>query len=382
YLNGVYVPDYTGYDFSEYEPSAGVYDPGYYSAYLVKNMSRSQPGAYPNNLDCAIVGKIDVPHSFYGWLQTMIYYDLWEKGDIGYFDVSKDGTTWTTLSSYAGTLSGNADCGFYYYGSHFSLATKSANDLIWWTSLASYFVTQYLSNPQLYVRFRFVSNATQPYAEAGFGYMQGVTFYGMSDNHAPVTTLSMAGTMDPLTHFYTTSVILTLTATDDVTGVKAIYYILDGIQHTYTGPITVSTDGTHTFSYWAVDNEGNIEAAKSIPDFKIDLTGPTVTLTAPTTGALYLFGNHLLDLKSGKTIFLFGGIPVAATASSTDAPITTVQFFADGTLFAEDTTAPYTATFSQKHSGALVLTAKAVDLLGHVATSAPINIDNYIHIGP
>jgi hypothetical protein len=204
----------------------------------------------------------------------------------------------------------------------------------------------------------------------------------MNDIHPPVTTLVMTGTFDETYHYYTSPVTFTLTATDDITGVAHTYFKLDGTQHTYTGPVTISTDGTHTFSYWSVDNKGNMEAEKSIPSFTIDLTGPTVTLTAPTTGGLYLFGNHLLDLKSGKTIFLFGGIPVAATATASGAPLVAVRFYVDGTLFAEDTTAPYSATLSMKHKGAADITAKAFDSLGHEATSAAVHIDNYVHIGP
>jgi hypothetical protein len=126
---------------------------------------------------------------------------------------------------------------------------------------------------------------------------------------------------------------------------------------------------------------GNVEAQQCLLPFRIDLTGPSVTLTGPATGALYLFGQHMLNLKSGKTIFLFGEIPVTATATSSDAPILVVRFYYDGTLFAEDSTAPYSALLSVKHKGALDLTAKAVDILGHEATSNTIHIDNYIHLG-
>jgi hypothetical protein len=91
-------------------------------------------------------------------------------------------------------------------------------------------------------------------------------------------------------------------------------------------------------------------------------------------------GNHILDLKSGKTIFLFGGIPVTATATADDAPIVVVRFYLDGTLMAEDSTAPYGATLSVKHNGPAVILVKAVDMLGHEASSAPLNIDNYIKL--
>ena len=126
----------------------------------------------------------------------------------------------------------------------------------------------------------------------------------------------MSGTFDETYHYYTSAVKMKLTATDDITGVAHTYYKLDGVQYEYTGLVTINTDGDHTFCYWSVDNEGNVEAEKCVPAFRIDLTGPTVTITGPATGALYLFGSQILPLKSGKTIFLFGGIPVTASATA------------------------------------------------------------------
>ncbi len=42
-------------------------------------------------------------------------------------------------------------------------------------------------------------------------------------------------------------------------GVKATYYTMDGhSSHTYTAPFSVSSQGSHTVTYWSVDNAGNI----------------------------------------------------------------------------------------------------------------------------
>jgi len=207
----------------------------------------------------------------------------------------------------------------------------------------------------------------------------GMFFYGMEDLNPPVTTLQMSGTFDETYHYYTSLVKMKLTATDDITGVAHTYYKLDGVTSEYTGIVTINTDGDHTFSYWSVDNEGNVEAEKSVPTFRIDLTGPTVTITGPATGALYLFGSQILPLASGKTIFLFGGIHVTATATADEAPIQVVRFFLDDVLLAEDSTAPYAADLSTKHSGAAVIKVIGVDVLGHEG-SATLNIDNYVKL--
>jgi len=307
---------------------------------------------YENNLDDALIFNLSIPTVFYGYLNGLVRYTNENTYDYLYGDISADGgTTWSGFLDLTGVTN--------------------------LTAVGPWDMTG-ISGSNVKVAFEFVSD---PGTVKKGSALEGITFYGMQDTTAPVTTITMTGTFDETYHYYTSPVIITLTATDDLTGVAHTYYKLDGVQHTYSGPITISADGTHTFSFWSVDNKGNVEAVKSIPDFRIDLTGPTVTLTSPTTGGLYLFGNHILDLKSGKTIYIFGEIPVAATATANGAPILVVRFYVDGTLFAEDSTAPYSASLSMKHKGPCDITAKAVDVLGHEATSAAVHIDRYFHVG-
>jgi hypothetical protein len=103
-------------------------------------------------------------------------------------------------------------------------------------------------------------------------------------------------------------------------------------------------------------------------------------ITSPATGYLYLFGDQLFPLKSGKTIFLFGGIPVAANFTAEGAPIKTVQFYLADVLINEDTTAPYSVTLSVRHSGPAIIKVTAIDILERSASDT-LKIDNYIHIG-
>ena len=106
----------------------------------------------------------------------------------------------------------------------------------------------------------------------------------------------------------------------------------------------------------------------------------TLMVAGPETGYFYLFGDQLFPLKSGKTIFLFGGIPVKANFTAEGAPIKTVQFYLDDVLINEDTTAPYSVTLSVRHSGPATIKVTAIDILGHYATDT-LYIDNYVHIG-
>jgi hypothetical protein len=102
-------------------------------------------------------------------------------------------------------------------------------------------------------------------------------------------------------------------------------------------------------------------------------------ITSPATGYLYLFGNQILPLKSGKTIFLFGGIPVSANFTAEGAPIKTVQFYLDDILINEDTTVPYSLTLSKKHSGPATIKVTAIDILGRSASDT-LTIDNYLKL--
>jgi hypothetical protein len=201
-------------------------------------------------------------------------------------------------------------------------------------------------------------------------------FYGMKDTNPPTTTVALEGTFDPVFHYWTSEIAVTLTAVDDLTGVKTTYYELDGVQHTYDGPFLIEDDGEHTLCYWSEDNEGNVETKKCIVPFRIDQTGPEVTITGPESG-LYIGGN--LILPSEKYIFLFGGVPLSASVTIDGAPLQTVQFFMNDVLFHEDTSAPYEAFCTEKNSGPATFKVKAIDVLGE-DDEATLSVDFYLKL--
>jgi hypothetical protein len=74
------------------------------------------------------------------------------------------------------------------------------------------------------------------------------------------------------------TVTVTLTATDNLSGVDATHYTVDG-GTTQTGTSVLLTDeGVHTVQVWSVDNAGNTETAHSVT-VKIDKTAPSITFT-------------------------------------------------------------------------------------------------------
>jgi hypothetical protein len=86
---------------------------------------------------------------------------------------------------------------------------------------------------------------------------------------------------------------------------------------------------------------------------------PVVTLTQPTDGATF---------SSPATVNL------TATASDADGTVTKVEFFSGAAKLGEDTSAPYSFTWSGVAAGAYTLTARATDDLGAATTSAASRI--------
>lgn len=99
----------------------------------------------------------------------------------------------------------------------------------------------------------------------------------IDDNTPPVTTC----TLDPpypdgLNGWYVSDITVTLNATDDMSGVDFIKYLLDDNDWlTYTQPFKVY-DGYHRITYYAVDKAGNVEQPSEVLRFKVDLTDPEI----------------------------------------------------------------------------------------------------------
>jgi hypothetical protein len=85
--------------------------------------------------------------------------------------------------------------------------------------------------------------------------------YSVPDIEPPVTICTFDGQMSG--DVYISNVTVTLTATDNVSGVAVTKYQLDdGAWTTYAAPFIVSEDGIHTLSFYSVDRNGNTEQTK------------------------------------------------------------------------------------------------------------------------
>jgi hypothetical protein len=102
---------------------------------------------------------------------------------------------------------------------------------------------------------------------------------------APVTTEAETGTAGS-NGWYVSNVDVSLTGTATDFGVKEVHYSVDSGTETVvqgnTASFTITTDRTHSLSYWAVDDNGNAESPHT-KTIKIDKTAPDVTLSLPAS---------------------------------------------------------------------------------------------------
>jgi len=105
------------------------------------------------------------------------------------------------------------------------------------------------------------------------------------DATAPQTQASAAGTMGD-NGWYRGPVQVTLSATDNLAGVRSRHYTVDGgATQTYAAPFTVSGNGAHTVNLWSVDAAGNAGAPQSLT-LGIDNSAPVINVAAtPSTAA-------------------------------------------------------------------------------------------------
>jgi len=106
------------------------------------------------------------------------------------------------------------------------------------------------------------------------------------DTTPPVTVHSLdPPNPDGLNGWYVSDVNVTLSATDDISGVNVTYYRIDsGEWIVYTEPFTLSEDGDDILiEYYSVDNAGNREYVNSLR-LDIDQTEPEIYLTYEVVG--------------------------------------------------------------------------------------------------
>lgn len=164
---------------------------------------------------------------------------------------------------------------------------------------------------------------------------------------------------------------VTLTAIANTSGsatITKVEFLVGGslVGTATTSPYTFSwtapsTAGTSSITARAVDSVGNSTTSSAVSVTVGTSPVPAVTVTAPTAGASVILGSN---------------VTVTAGASATaPATVARVEFYADGTLFNIDFTAPYSVNYVPSQLGFLTFTAKVIDSAGNGITSSAVTVN-------
>ncbi|MGJ7921964.1 OmpL47-type beta-barrel domain-containing protein [Neobacillus sp. LXY-4] len=109
------------------------------------------------------------------------------------------------------------------------------------------------------------------YSVDNAGNVEGVnTVQVKIDKEAPITTIDTAD------YWYNTNVNVKLTAVDQLSGVKATYYSVDGGEFVKGTDFALNEEGVHTIQFYSIDNAGNFEEAKTV-EVKVDNHAPVTS---------------------------------------------------------------------------------------------------------
>ncbi|MEM3848567.1 MAG: hypothetical protein QXS42_02240 [Zestosphaera sp.] len=170
----------------------------------------------------------------------------------------------------------------------------------------------------------------------------------VEDITPPTTTLTLFGTEGDK-GWFVSDVIVNLTAVDNEggSGVKEIHYILNGewIIPGHTTEFTISEEGIHTLTYWAVDNAGNAEEPKTA-EIKIDKTPPSLSKELSGT--------------EGDNGWWISDVKVILTATDEVSGVSSIEYSFDGVNWIT-----YSEPFNINYEGTTTLYHRATDNAGN-----------------
>lgn len=159
------------------------------------------------------------------------------------------------------------------------------------------------------------------------------------------------------------SVTINAAASDANGSITKVEFLLDGTKvgedtsSPYSYTIASLAAGAHSLVARATDNSGNT-ATTTVSITASTNSTPVVSITSPAAGASFTAGSA-----------------ITITANATDnGSIAKTAFYHGTTLIGEDTSSPYSFTWSNVPAGPYVLTAVATDNEGATGTSAAVTI--------
>jgi len=120
---------------------------------------------------------------------------------------------------------------------------------------------------------------------ADFIFSTGLGPKPMEDNAPPTTIISLDG-VEGNNGWFASDVTVTLSATNDISGVDKTEYSFDNVAWTiYTTPFNIATEGNTVIYYRSEDKAGNVETTKT-QTIKIDKAAPSGSILV-NNGAAY-----------------------------------------------------------------------------------------------
>ncbi|HLG15183.1 MAG TPA: Ig-like domain-containing protein, partial [Blastocatellia bacterium] len=180
-------------------------------------------------------------------------------------------------------------------------------------------------------------------------------------------TVSITSPASGATFTAPANITINASASDSDGGIAKVEFFRDGLLlgQSTTAPYSFTWSsvaaGSYSLTAKATDNLGATTTSTMV-SVTVNTSGnqpPTVTITTPTNGA---------------TFTAPASFTIKATASDSDGSITKVEFFRNGILLGQDTTASYSFAWSGVAAGSYALTAKATDNSGATTTSTAVNV--------
>src|SRR6058998_2027465 len=274
-------------------------------------------------------------------------------GGMVVFDTASTGDAQTLHASWTGALTNLDVTGLSAAGVSFQLQSAAAVvfDSSGFTPSTTYNVTRTNSGGTS----RILSPQSTPVGGLTFTIptstpsTYAVSPGSVSDITPPVTTYSASGSSGA-NSWYTSSVTVTLSATDDSSGIAAIHFRTDGgAWQSYTSPFTVSSAGSHAIDYYSSDSSGNNEALRSVT-VKIDSTAPSSSVA--------LAGTQAVD---GSYI---SSVDVTLTSTDATSGIQSSEYRVDSGAWRS-----FASVFPVSGNGTHTLEYHATDIAGNVETT-------------
>jgi len=274
-------------------------------------------------------------------------------GGMVVFDTASTGDAQTSHASWTGTLTNLDVTSLSAAGVSFQLQSAAAVvfDGTGFTPSTTYNVTRTntggtsrilsaQSTPLGGLSFTVPSSTPSTYA---------VSPGSVSDITPPVTTYSASGT-GGAGNWYTSAVTVTLSATDDSSGVAVIHFRTNGgAWQSYSGPFTFQAAGSHAIDYYSTDYSGNNETLRSVT---VNIDG-----TAPSSSV------QLAGTQAGDGSYI-STVDVTVTSTDATSGVQLAQYRVDGGAWRS-----YSAAFPVSGNGTHTVDYYATDVAGNLESA-------------